>query len=210
MLGARTHGAGALLAAVLMALLLAPQVRAWGDVGHKTVCEIAWNELSDTTKQSLRDLLEKDPQYGGYGDHAFAESCTWADLDAQKEARRADHFINVPRYYYEIRSAECRLPRRTDPIEAARRMDRHRADGLGRRVLRDRETAGGAVLRAGGHACWYDFDNRQWDKGEAMKKVVLDDAYLDANAEVVRQRLQQAGVRLGALLNRIFDPPNYE
>jgi len=39
-------------------------------------------------------------------------------------------------------------------------------------------------------------------------EVLLSDAYYQANLPIIQQRLMQAGVRLGHLLNLIFDPDN--
>lgn len=48
--------------------------------------------------------------------------------------------------------------------------------------------------------------NEQLEEGEAEKTVVVDDAYLEAHVGTVRERLKQAGVRLGLMLNRALGP----
>jgi S1/P1 Nuclease len=53
-----------------------------------------------------------------------------------------------------------------------------------------------------GDACQYEADNRELDAGEPEKMVVVNDAYLDMHASVVRERIAMAGVRLAGLLNR--------
>ncbi len=54
-------------------------------------------------------------------------------------------------------------------------------------------------------ACWYATDQQQY-RGGAQRVVVVDDAYLDAQAAAVRDRLKRAGVRLGAILNTALTP----
>lgn len=282
------------LIVVLLGLLSAAQARAWGEVGHMVVCEIAWNELTDQAKSSVAALLANDSEYT-----TFAESCVWADGTQQKKARRPDHFINVPRYYYEIRAGQCRLGDRclfsaishdssvlsystdaTQRLEALKYLghwvgDIHQplhvsyADDQGGNKIEESGPCSYSLhsvwdsciiamklgasykdiaqsLRSGidddqrtewadstavdwaeesyqiarrkevgyceakGKMCWYDATNERWDEGVTPKVVQVDDAYLKTATTVVSERLQQAGVRLGALLNRIFDPPVYD
>ena len=51
-------------------------------------------------------------------------------------------------------------------------------------------------------ACWYEADNEALDLDEANKVVTVDEAYMDAHLPTITQRLTQAGIRLGHLLNR--------
>ena len=51
-------------------------------------------------------------------------------------------------------------------------------------------------------ACWYSVDNMMLQRGEPRRTVAFDDRYVAAHSATVERRLQQAGVRLGALLNR--------
>ena len=66
----------------------AVQAWAWGDVGHKVVCEIAFHELNPKALAEVTRLIKKDPQFA-----AFADSCIWPD---HPKRRRVEHFINVP------------------------------------------------------------------------------------------------------------------
>ena len=50
--------------------------------------------------------------------------------------------------------------------------------------------------------CWYDAQNQRFDHGEPERTIVVDRAYIEANAPTVSDRLVKAGVRLGALLNQ--------
>jgi hypothetical protein len=53
--------------------------------------------------------------------------------------------------------------------------------------------------------CWYEEDNEVLDLDEEKKVVTVDEAYMDTNLPIITQRLTQAGVRLGHLLNRALD-----
>jgi hypothetical protein len=54
-------------------------------------------------------------------------------------------------------------------------------------------------------ACWYA-TNQQEYRGGPQRVVAVDDAYLDAQAATVRERLKKAGVRLAAILNTALTP----
>ena len=50
-------------------------------------------------------------------------------------------------------------------------------------------------------ACWYTGDKPMLPEGGEKSLITISATYLDQHEEVVRLRIQQAGVRLGALLN---------
>jgi hypothetical protein len=50
--------------------------------------------------------------------------------------------------------------------------------------------------------CRYEEDNETLDADEEKKVVIVDDAYMNRHLPTVKQRLTQAGIRLGRLLNR--------
>ena len=52
--------------------------------------------------------------------------------------------------------------------------------------------------------CWYEADNEALDPDEGQKVVTADEAYMDAHLPTITQRLTQAGIRLGHLLNRVL------
>ena len=60
-------------------------------------------------------------------------------------------------------------------------------------------------------ACWYDNDNFMLSPGEARRSLEIRPSYLRRHGPTVEQRLSQAGVRLGALINRtvaaMYAPP---
>lgn len=63
---------------------------AWGDAGHRIICQIAYLELSPVARANVNALIALDPKF-----HTFAESCTWPDTFPA--VRPAEHFVNVPR-----------------------------------------------------------------------------------------------------------------
>jgi hypothetical protein len=50
--------------------------------------------------------------------------------------------------------------------------------------------------------CLYEEDNETYDADEDKRVVTVDDAYIARHLPTITQRLTQAGVCLGALLNR--------
>ncbi len=80
-----------LFAALLFMLCVSiPPAFAWGDAGHRIVCEIAYRELKPAAKAHVDALMANDPKF-----HTFAEGCTWPDVFPT--VRPAEHFLNVPR-----------------------------------------------------------------------------------------------------------------
>jgi hypothetical protein len=55
--------------------------------------------------------------------------------------------------------------------------------------------------------CLYEEDNEAYDADEDKKIVTVDEAYMARHLPTITQRLTQAGVRLGALLNRALGGP---
>ena len=76
-----------------------------------------------------------------------------------------------------------------------------RADRLGERVLRISVSPEVGYCIRIESGCWYDAQNQRLDHGEPQRTVVVDRAYIEANAPAVKDRLVKAGVRLGGLLN---------
>lgn len=79
-----------LLSTAASQLAAAPQAFAWGDVGHKVVCQLAFLELTPAAKSKVDALIGIDPKF-----RTFATSCTWPDIFPA--VRPAEHFLNVPR-----------------------------------------------------------------------------------------------------------------
>ncbi len=77
----------------LLASLFSANSYAWGSTGHAVICQLAWLQLSEATKDWLR------PLYQAKGYDSFAQSCNWADHIKSQD--RYDylkplHYVNVP------------------------------------------------------------------------------------------------------------------
>jgi len=72
---------------------------AWGDLGHKIVCQIAFQELNDKARAEVIRLIALDEKFD-----SFTDACTWPDHPRQ---RAEEHFINVPRTLQTIATAQC-------------------------------------------------------------------------------------------------------
>lgn len=62
---------------------------AWGDMGHKVVCEIALATIAPSTRTEVERLIRLDGAFA-----SFADACTWPD---HPRKRAAEHFVNLPR-----------------------------------------------------------------------------------------------------------------
>lgn len=63
--------------------------RAWGNTGHKIVCEIAFRLAAADTRAAVRKLVRSDTEFD-----TFSEACTGPD---NPHTRGSEHFINLPR-----------------------------------------------------------------------------------------------------------------
>lgn len=63
---------------------------AWGADGHRIICAIAWDEMKDSTKKYVGELLSIERR------EQFADSCAWADEYRASHPETASwHFVNV-------------------------------------------------------------------------------------------------------------------
>jgi hypothetical protein len=99
--------------AAVAVLAAAGSVWAWGDVGHKVVCEIAFHELTDHARAEVVRLIKKDTEF-----KAFSDSCVWPDHPKQRET---EHYINVPRDFRAFVADQC--PGRSRCLFSAIRSD---------------------------------------------------------------------------------------
>jgi hypothetical protein len=76
--------------AALSSIIAVPKSYAWGDAGHRIVCQLAYLELTPAAKAEVDALIALDPKF-----KSFAASCTWPDVFPV--VRPAEHFLNVPR-----------------------------------------------------------------------------------------------------------------
>jgi hypothetical protein len=87
-----------LLAAVCLAC--GPRlVWAWGDQGHKVICEIAMRLAQPNTRAEVQKLISNDERFD-----SFSDSCTWPDHPRQ---RASEHFLNLPRDSDGLHSESC-------------------------------------------------------------------------------------------------------
>ena len=71
----------------------------WGDLGHKIVCQIAFQELNNKARAEVMRLIALDETFD-----SFTDACTWPD---HPRKRAEEHFINVPRTLQTIATANC-------------------------------------------------------------------------------------------------------
>jgi hypothetical protein len=62
---------------------------AWGDEGHKIVCEIAMRLAVPSTRAEIRRLIKTDTEFD-----FFSDACTWPD---HPRKRAEEHFVNLAR-----------------------------------------------------------------------------------------------------------------
>src|SRR5713101_7380843 len=72
---------------------------AWGDQGHKIICEIAVRLVQPNTRAEIQKLMSNDERFT-----SFSESCTWPDHPRQ---RASEHFLNLPRDSDGLHSETC-------------------------------------------------------------------------------------------------------
>lgn len=72
---------------------------AWGDTGHKIVCEIAYRLAQPDTRAAIRKLIRADSEFD-----TFSESCVFPD---HPRKRASEHFLNLPRTSKGLASDEC-------------------------------------------------------------------------------------------------------
>ena len=88
--------------AILLFTLLSSIAFAWGEDGHRIVCQIAFDELTPAAESEVIRLLALDPDF-----ESFAESCLFAD--SPERIRYLDHYMNLPRSARAITTADCPL-----------------------------------------------------------------------------------------------------
>jgi len=98
---------------MLVVLAAVSPAGAWGDVGHKVICEIAFQELTARARTEVLRLIRKDAEF-----RVFSGSCAWADHPKQREA---EHYINVPRDFVAFSADQC--PGRAKCLFSAVRLD---------------------------------------------------------------------------------------
>ena len=72
---------------------------AWGDQGHKVVCEMAFRLAQPSTRAEIQKLMSTDERFV-----SFSEARTWPDHPRQ---RASEHFVNLPRDSAGLGSETC-------------------------------------------------------------------------------------------------------
>jgi hypothetical protein len=74
-------------------------VWAWGDLGHRIICQIAFQELNERARNEVIRLILLDATFD-----SFTDACTWPD---HPRKRAEEHFINVAPSVQTITAAQC-------------------------------------------------------------------------------------------------------
>ena len=80
---------------------MAPEVHAWGDTGHRIICEIAFQELNPIARAEVIRLIRLDPDF-----RRFSLSCIFPDHPRQRDS---EHFVNLERSATQITDDPCPL-----------------------------------------------------------------------------------------------------
>ena len=86
------------LAAIVL-LAFCTSASAWGDEGHKIVCEIAFRLAQPDTRAAVRKLIRTDSEFD-----TFSDACVFPD---HPRIRAPDHFINLSRDSGGLTSDRC-------------------------------------------------------------------------------------------------------
>lgn len=96
---------------VISFLLFVSSAFGWGKEGHRIVCEVAFQNLSDEARSAVLDL--RNDQYP-----TFSDSCLWADA-VRKTTHKYTydyHFINIPESLQNVDVSDyCSAPKRCAP-----------------------------------------------------------------------------------------------
>ena len=78
----------AILAGLIGASLM-PSPPAWGDAGHRVICQIVYEELKPEIKARVDALVAIDPKF-----RTFPDACTAPD---HPHIRSPEHYVDLPR-----------------------------------------------------------------------------------------------------------------
>jgi hypothetical protein len=88
-----------ILFALVLVLPIINDAWAWGDQGHKIICEIAIRLVQPSTRAEIQKLISNDDRFD-----SFSDGCTWPDHPRQ---RASEHFLNLPRDSDGLHSESC-------------------------------------------------------------------------------------------------------
>ncbi len=75
--------------ALVLFFSLSSHAWAWGDEGHKVICEIAFRLAQPDTRAEIQRLIRTDTEF-----NRFSDSCIWPD---HPRKRAPEHFVNLAR-----------------------------------------------------------------------------------------------------------------
>lgn len=78
-----------MMIALISTLAFPFEAHAWGDTGHKVVCEIALSLVSPRARAEIDRLIKVDGEFA-----SFSDACIWPD---HPRKRAVEHFVNLPR-----------------------------------------------------------------------------------------------------------------
>jgi hypothetical protein len=87
------------LLALVMLFPISSDAWAWGDEGHKVICEIAMRLVQPNTRAEIKKLISNDDRFT-----SFSDSCTWPDHPRQGAS---EHFLNLQRDSDGLHSETC-------------------------------------------------------------------------------------------------------
>lgn len=79
-----------LVTVILVPFASSNPAAAWSGIGHKVICQIAYEDLNPPIKARVDALIVIDPKF-----RTFADACTWPDMFPRQ--RRPEHYVNLPR-----------------------------------------------------------------------------------------------------------------
>ena len=95
----------------IFGLAWSSQAHAWGDSGHRTVCEIALRNLTPPARAEVSRLLQAHPQILGANplNAEYGWACTYPDHPATNGPgrRSPEHFVNYPRTTLSLSGPSC-------------------------------------------------------------------------------------------------------
>ena len=108
-----------LLAYPLLANLANAPALAWSDAGHRMVCRVAWDQLTDGPESEVRGLLDISTA------EEFAEACVWPDAHLADHPETASwHEVFVPRSARNVDMVrDCAAPASCALREFARNLE---------------------------------------------------------------------------------------
>lgn len=80
-------------------ILFGSEARAWGDLGHKVICELALRLVQPNTQVAINRLMQLDSEF-----KTFSDSCIYPD---HPRIRAPEHFLNLPRDSNGLTSDQC-------------------------------------------------------------------------------------------------------